>query len=42
MAYPSWENFGNFKNGALRKFELLSQWLNFLRFKYLHKVMEDL
>ena len=42
MAFPSWENFGNFKNGALSKFGFLSQWPMFLRFKYLPKVVEDL
>ena len=42
MAFPSWENFGNFKNGALSKFEFLSQWPNFLRFKYFPKFIEVL
>ena len=42
MAWPSWKIFGNFKNGALSKFEFLCQWPNFLRFKYILKVIEDL
>ena len=42
MACPSWENFGNFKNCALRKIELLSQWLNFLDFKGLPILAKDL
>ena len=42
MAFPNWENFGNFKNGALSKFELLSQGLNILGFNYLPKLIEDL
>ena len=42
MAYPSWENFGNFKNCALSKLKLLGQWLNFLDFKYLPKLIGGL
>ena len=42
MACQSWENFGNFKNCALSKIELLGQWLNFLDFKYLPKLIKDL
>ena len=42
MAYPSWESFRIFKNYALRKLEVLGQWLNFLDFKHLPKPIEDL
>ena len=41
MAFPSLENFGHFKNGALIKFEFSGQWPNFLRFKHLPKFIED-
>ena len=42
MACPSWENLGIFKNYALSKFEVLRKGLNFLDFKHLPKIIEDL
>ena len=42
MACPSWENVGNFKNGALSKFEFLGQWPNFLKFKHYYDLIGDL
>ena len=41
MAFPSWENFGNFKNGALSKFKFLGQWPNFLKLKHLPKLIGE-